>query len=470
MRWPIRYQILVPFVGLQLATVGVVGGVMSWLAVVQAKGEIQTRVAEVQQTLEETNFPLSRQILEQLKSLSGGDFVVISDQEIVSSTLTLRSEDQEVLVINHGNELGRSALSFERLMTIQGQRYFSGISRRLQSVPPSSVMILYPETKWHIARWEAVAPPLFAGCCLLVATVLISTWVSGRISGRVQLTHQHVARIAGGDYTPTNVRDGDDELIDLSCAVNQMAGIIAQSLRTAREGERSRLISQLVGGLAHQLRNALTGARISIQLHERRCEKRDDEALGVALRQLRMTEEQIKSLLRLSRGESEPRFREKLKVIVDDVIGLTLPIFAHRQIEFVCRSTSFPGLVDDADAVRSALLNVMLNAMDACGPGGEVGLGCEVTDGNVVLEIIDNGPGICDEISESIFQPFFTTKPEGVGLGLAMARRALEDNAGSITMERRGELTVFRLQFPYQEELSDEVTLETELYHNEVMR
>src|SRR5690606_29026081 len=111
--------------------------------------------------------------------------------------------------------------------------------------------------------------------------------------GRVGQLRDQFARIAGGDFAPAEVRPPDDEFADLTAAANALSGQLGELQMTVRQTERVRLLAQLAGGLAHQLRNSATGARLAIQLHRKRCPDEGGETLAVALRELELIEEQV---------------------------------------------------------------------------------------------------------------------------------------------------------------------------------
>ena len=128
-----------------------------------------------------------------------------------------------------------------------------------------------------------------------------------------------------------------------------MCDQLKQMRQTIRQSERTRLLAQFAAGLAHQLRNSLTGARLSVQLHARRFPPRaGDETLDVALRQLAMTEEQVKGLLSLGRVERQPHAPCDLGRLLGDVALLVDPSCQHagvdlrRHVTGTGRSASWP--------------------------------------------------------------------------------------------------------------------------------
>jgi signal transduction histidine kinase len=113
----------------------------------------------------------------------------------------------------------------------------------------------------------------------------------------------------------------------------------------------------------------------------------------------------------------------------------------------------------DAGQLAQLLLNVLGNAVEAAGPGGTVEVhlcGPKAGVDRVVLEVIDSGPGPRPELAGRLFEPFVTGKPEGVGLGLAVARQVAEAHGGRISWHRAGGRTVFRIELPAKKRMKEE--------------
>ena len=194
-----------------------------------------------------------------------------------------------------------------------------------------------------------------------------------------------------------------------------------------------------------------------MQLHQRHCSLADDEALDVALRQLTLTEEQIKSLLRLSKGESLPSRSASLREVLDETAALVTPVCNHQKIQFEYqRDDSLPE-IPDSDAMRGAVLNLIMNAIEAAGLSGTVTVKACLSDSGIEIDVSDNGPGVSAEFVDELITPFFTTKQEGAGLGLALARQAAEDCQGTLSYQRHDDLSVFQLSIPHNSSRESEV-------------
>ena len=447
MRWPIRNQILLPFVAIQVATIVGISAASSWLAVRAAERDFHARLSGVVQSLKESSFPLTDIVLQQLRQLSGADFVVLDDQQQLRLT-TLGDLGDATRDLNQSmTELaGAEITERNRILLIRGESFYAGRISRMKAGDQGAVYVLYRQSDWHAARDRAMWPPLLIGGLCLLLTMAASVLVSQRLGRRIHAVQQHVTRVAAQNFAPMATSPIDDELRDLAQDVNRMAALLDETLQHAAEAERSRVLTQLVGGLSHQLRNALAGARMSVQLHQRRCGQASDVALETALQQLRLTEEQIKALLRVTRGEATAVHAGRLGDVLDEVVTLVTPVCEHQKISLDYRADAGLREVPDADGIRAALLNLLMNAVEAAGPGGSVEVGTAWDEGQFMIDVTDNGPGLSHP--EQVFEPFYTTKPEGIGLGLFLARQVVEECHGTLQAIRQNGQTRFRLSLP----------------------
>jgi signal transduction histidine kinase len=284
--------------------------------------------------------------------------------------------------------------------------------------------------------------------------VAATTWIAHRISRRIHRLEYQVARVAEGDFRelaldPVPLRD---EVNDLARSINQMCRQLRQMSQTIRQSERTHMLAQLAAGMAHQLRNALTGARLSIQLHLKRCaDAQTDASMTVALRQLALMEEQVRGLLTLSQLEVRPHAPCDLVRLLHDVASLLQPTSEHARVALrvgTCAGSPTVAVMADEPSLRAAVLNLALNAIEAAGPGGSVALELRTNGTSRIVEVTDTGPGPPPQLGDTLFEPFVTGKPEGVGLGLALARHVAQAHHGNVTWTRDGSLTRFRLTLP----------------------
>ncbi len=452
MRWSIRSQILVPLIGIQAAAVTAATLTTAALAARRSEGEIIGRLNDVLDTLAHGNFPYTASVLSKMRGLSGAHFLVGGEDGRVTETSlpglrNLPSSLRSISPVTHVDSLHESPA-----ILLDGTPYFAVSVRSPSSARGGSLMVLYPETSLHQARREAVMPPLLLGTGSLGMMILVTSWIAHRISGRIDRVRGQVARIAAGDFHDLELGGRHDEVADLTLSINQMCAQLRGMRQTIHQSERARLLAQLAAGLAHQLRNSLTGARLSVQLHlKRHPPPSGDETLTVALGQLSLTEEQVRGLLTIGRVERQPLETCDVNQLLEDVALLVDPACQHAKVTLAqpCRREQAPLVVlADRSSLRAAILNLVLNAIEAAGPGGSVSLEVEGRGDRVSIEVVDSGPGPPTQLADTLCEPFVTTKPEGVGLGLALARQVAIDHRGRLSWDRIDGETRFRLTLP----------------------
>jgi len=127
---------------------------------------------------------------------------------------------------------------------------------------------------------------------------------------------------------------------------------------------------------------------------------------------------------------------------------LVTPHAKHAHVDLTVNSQAGEAIVSDAESFRLATLNLALNAIEATGSDGSVSVNCFLKDESVCVEVRDSGDGPPPEIGDSLFEPFVTSRPEGVGLGLVLVRQTADRAGGSVTWTREENETVFRLAIP----------------------
>lgn len=232
---------------------------------------------------------------------------------------------------------------------------------------------------------------------------------------------------------------------------------VTQKSRQLRRRERLAALGEMAAGVAHEIRNPLGGIQMFACLLRRDVADRP-EALRLVEKinkGVNTLESIVSNILAFSRpAEPEPA-KVRLKVVVAEALDLAASRIAASGVrvevpesiaEFECET--------DSKLLQRALLNVLLNAIDAAGQAGradgKVLISARLDSGErVTISVADNGPGIAPELMDRIFNPFFTTKGSGTGLGLSIVHQIVESLGGSVqAANRRGGGAVFAISLP----------------------
>ena len=433
MRWPLRHQILWPLVGSMLATLLAASALTAYLQVRQQEAAIADQLDAVSGTLRSSNFPLTPHVLQQMSGLSGAQFVLCDGPTVRLATPGVAAGIGGRFELNpldsRSGRLGPPTL-------VAGEPYFHravNVLNRAAASPGSTLHVLYPERSWREARRKATTPTLAVGALAVLLGIGLATALARRWSRPIARLRRQLAEMANGDYQDIVLPERNDELRDLTISANALATQLSHLTAVVRRSERLAVLGQLSGGMAHDLRNTVTGARMALQLHERRCAA-DDESLEVALRQMGLIEEYLRRFLTVGKPELPQRASVAFPELIAESVKLLEPACRHRRVRMdVVLPDATPRLWADAGQLRQLLLNLLLNALEAAGPGGWVRIELSTRPGGVLLRIVDSGPGVDAAIRDHLFEPFATTKPEGLGLGLSVVQQVVEAHGGAIT-------------------------------------
>jgi signal transduction histidine kinase len=322
-----------------------------------------------------------------------------------------------------------------------------------------------------LAPLRRLARELAAIAALIVAVGFgLGWWFSRDVSAPVaRLTHA-AEGIAGGDLTHVNVAmDRGDEIGRLSRAFAVMADHVrgtqdtlerqvaerTKALHEAQDElvkkERLAILGQLSSGVGHELRNPLgvmTNAVYFLEMTLPDAPKKAKDYLGILRAQIRLSEKIVSDLLDFARVKSPQRAIVPLAQLLEEPLGrVTVPegVRVERDVP-----GGLPGAFVDQVQVGQVLLNLVTNAVQAMEEtGGVLSLRASGRNGRVRLEVGDSGPGIAPENLTRIFEPLFTTKARGIGLGLSVSRLLAEANNGVLTARSEpGHGATFVLDLP----------------------
>ena len=247
------------------------------------------------------------------------------------------------------------------------------------------------------------------------------------------------------------LEDGRGENMGLLVVINDVTEVKALEARM-RQSDRLAALGTLSAGLAHEIRNPLSAIKTFVQLLPRKISNPAffDKFQTTVPRELNRINDLIESLLELARP---PKLEFKLTPLsgclsqVEDLYRDKLEA-ANITLE-ITQEGHLPELWADREHLVRALSNIVLNALEAMPEGGKLTVKAEELAGGVALHFTDTGVGMDEATKDKIFNPFFTTKDTGTGLGLAMTHKIIQEHGGEIEVDSMvGKGTTFTLTVP----------------------
>jgi len=241
----------------------------------------------------------------------------------------------------------------------------------------------------------------------------------------------------------------------------EVAGVMAHELAVGRDrlahAERDQAWAEMARQVAHEVKNPLQPMRMTAQLLQRARGENDPRADQVAERLARTVLEQTEALDRIAsdfRSFAGIAAAQKSVVVVDDWLAelreQTARLFADKPLTLTFAAGAADASISiDQKSMARVFVNLVQNAIEAAHGPVAVALSSRRDADRIVVAIVDDGPGVPDDVRDKLFDPYFTTKTSGTGLGLAICRRLVEAHGGAIRLDstRAGE-TRFAIELP----------------------
>jgi len=248
----------------------------------------------------------------------------------------------------------------------------------------------------------------------------------------------------------TLLRDDDNQLLGVILMVAETTQI-KQLQEEITVNDRLAAVGQLAAGVAHEIRNPLSGISGFIELLQRRI---DGNAAAYRLtekvqREIKILNRIVTEFLAFSHPRSLQLGRVEIGELCRSLVALVEPLAHEKKVQLELTGEEEVWLAADAEHLRQALINIVRNAVEASGEGQTVTLDWAPEGMLGRIEIRDCGQGMTPAARNSVFNPFYTDKPEGTGLGLSITHAIIEKHHGHITVESEvGQGTTITIEIP----------------------
>jgi signal transduction histidine kinase len=434
-RLKIHYQIVIPFILVSFAGILATSFISYSLLSRSLEARLRDQTERAARMIAESGFLLNRPVLERFKAVLNADIVGYArDGSVIGSTLGPGQRDLLDAVLAAPSAAARSTGFALEDVEVAGRPYRVGY-HPLRTPAGGNVALITDATDAAAATAAIGRTLLLVSAATLILSALVSQLVVKRVSRRLLELTAFARRFGEGDRSafPSG---GGDEIGQLAGAFGDMARQLHASEERLLQSEKLAVAGMLAARVAHDVRNPLSSIKMQAQLLRPRLDgtAAAQESLQAILREIDQVEWVVKGLLELARpGELITR-PALVNEVVEEVVRQVTAQFRHRKIAIETQYGEVPALPLDADRFKQALLNLLINGAEAMPSGGRIHVETAADAGAVRVDICDDGPGIDPAIRPRLFDPFMTTKRDGVGLGLVNTKSIVERHGGSIEL------------------------------------
>jgi signal transduction histidine kinase len=325
------------------------------------------------------------------------------------------------------------------------------VERRLRE-PPLRLVLAGPLGPVTAPFEQAARRGLFALVIVALAALGLATLLTRHFTRSLMQLSKAADAVSHGDLSRRAEEAGPPEIEGVARAFNAMTESLGRTLERLTQQEAVAAVGEFAASLAHEVRNPLTSVRMDLQLTRHKVgEESDAQALlDHALSEIDRLNESVSGVLRVARSGRASLDRIDLRVPLDAAVRAARPLLDERKASFQYEPPATPIWVTaDAGATEQLVLNLLLNAAESLEPKARAGLAVEVVKEGATVRVWDEGRGIAPEDIERIFEPFYSTKEEGTGLGLGVAQRIARAHGSEIRVESKpGEGTCFCFTLP----------------------
>mgnify|MGYP001315135039 CR=1 FL=1 len=276
---------------------------------------------------------------------------------------------------------------------------------------------------------------------VFLVTLCVMVYTIGRTLRPLSVLTRTCVQISEGNYPDIEVRKSTGEVLALEQTFKRMVKSLREKETVEahlRQAQRLSALGTLAAGVAHDVRNPLNAIKLlsshaidTIQeLPESDAAVRRLETIRTEVDRLEDIVSGFLSLAKERELQPEPC---RIDALLQECVGLIQPDAETRQVRVLSELRAHDvELKLDPKQFRRAILNVLINAMEACRPNGRVRLFSRISNAACEIEIRDDGPGMTRETLDQVFDPYFTTKRTGTGLGLSITRGIIEEHGGMV--------------------------------------
>lgn len=393
---------------------------------------------------------------------ASGDVVGHLTAELAITALLPRGGAEPALaglvlgVFEPGSDVSLLPLPFDPALLSEERFAWAGENwlaegRRLED-PPVVLVAAVPLSPFVAPFEETARRGTWVLLVVALAGVGLAVLLANRLTRSLKELSVAAEAVSQGDLERRIHVRGADEVGRVAQAFNAMTESLRRTLAELTNRESLAAVGEFAASLAHEVRNPLTAIRIDLQSVEEQLPRESPlrEPQERALREIGRLDETVGRTLKVARSGGVRLRPTDLATAVAAAVERARPEFVARGVALHYEPPSDPApILGDPGALEQVFLNLLHNAAHALEAGGRSEVFITVVSASATVTVRDNGTGMAEEIRSRAFEPLFTTRREGTGLGLTIARRIAAAHGGEIDIESEpGRGTAVRVRFP----------------------
>lgn len=437
-RLRLQYRILLPTVAAALLATAATAYVGARVTATALRSRLEAQLVTSASAVGWRDFALNSRILSSLSAVVDAEVVTFSPSaDVLASSI----DDRTGAVIQAARAVVPRAPAADVRPQVSDADcgYPCMLAYRQVDGLQGTVVVLVADTSRLQSATSAVVRTLLVSAALsIVALIVISHVVARRVTAPLDRLVRFVRTASPQDAARAAV--GDDEIGALADAFNTMLDRLDQSRVALVRSEKLGLAGLFAARVAHDIRNPLSSIKMQAQLLRSKVPAGTEEhdTLSAVLHDVAQVESVVRDLMDLANPGALSRQPGSLNAVVQEALDQLSAQLAYRKIRVaLALADTLPSVGIDRQRLRQALVNVLVNGSEAMHTGGELHVSTGVEGGTVWARICDDGVGIDPALADRVFDPFVSTKPEGVGLGLVNVKAVVEGHGGRIRLEPR---------------------------------
>ncbi|MEW6521688.1 MAG: ATP-binding protein [Thermodesulfobacteriota bacterium] len=435
----ILFRIILPFALLfSIATV-TFWLLSSYLIGRYLQDDLRQQMVRVAGVISQSGYVLNPLILLQMKEVINAEIILFDEQgRIVNSTIAGGTVDAVARELANGFRAGNGG---EPIIEFQGLRYKT-ITQSLTIAGRGQAFLCL----WKpVEEADQLRSRIFVTTGWLALVGILAMTLAGYLIVRtITLPVEELVgvtgRIAENDFSQRAVVRSNDEIGLLARSFNRMIDQLQDYEKRLVESEKMATAGRMAAGLAHEIRNPLTSIKMFVQvLHGRLQGQRDNQQMIASLLQeIERLERIIEQIVERARPGELHRRRGNINEQLAELLALAAPSLQAGNIRLESRlSDALPELSYDPEKMKQVFWNLLNNSREAMPKGGMIEISSAPLPDGVEITFADSGLGIQDGNVDLCFKSFYSTKPEGLGLGLSTSRKIVEKHGGTLELANR---------------------------------